>query len=240
MLALSTRPGLMDVFCGVITDWLDSHTVTPDKYPDKYHAAIITQQNIGWRHMFMGKLSQEWENLQGATLTSSGTLRAPHLWSASIIETILTLTIDLWTERNADVHGRTYAEQNAALLTRYRAEIHRLSSLRPEMRPSDTIILDHVDQILAHDKAIDLADWITTNRPLIYRSIKHAHTAATSRTRRIYSWFPPLSTTGFANIRRWARDRLIFDPYSKKKRHKEPPRGIQTTLTRNLSLRQIL
>ena len=240
MLRYSTCPGLMDTLCNVLTDWLDTQTVSIDKYPVKYHPAIITQQNIGWQQIFMGKLSQEWEKLQGPTCNPAGAPRSPHLWSTSIVETALRLTIDLWTERNADLHGRTYAEQNAALLTKHRAEINRLNELRPQMQPSDTIILDHVDQLLTNDKATDLGDWITTNRPLIYQSIKKAHITATSQTRRIYSWFPPVSTTGLATIKRWARDRLIFDPFSKKKRHKEPAHGIQTTLTRNLSLRQIL
>ena len=240
MLQLSTCPGLMHTFCSVITDWLDSQTVSIEKYPEAYHPAIITQQNIGWRQMFMGKLSQEWETLQGPTCTSAGTIRPTYLWSTSIIEILLNLTIELWTDRNAEVHGRTYAEQNATLLTKHRIEITRLKALRSTMRPSDTIILDHVDQLLTHEKATDLADWISTNRPLIYKSIKQAHITATSQTRRIYSWFPPVSTTGLTKIRRWARDRLIFDPFSKKKRHKEPSRGIQTTLTRTLSLRQIL
>ena len=35
------------------------------------------------------------------------------------------------------------------------------------MQPSDTIIFNHVDQLLTHDRAVNLADWIcfTTNLP---------------------------------------------------------------------------
>ena len=45
-----------------------------------------------------------------------------------------------------------------------------------------------------------------------------------------------VSTIGLATIWRGARDWLIFDPYLKKKQHKELSSGIQTTLTCNLSL----
>ena len=240
MTTLNTNWELQETFCSALTDWLDNQHVPLAKYPSQHHNAIITQTHIGWRQLFMGKMSQEWETLQGHTLTPHGSTRPAFLWSTSIIETLLTLTIDLWETRNAEVHGKTAAEQNAILLPKYRAEIIRLRDLQPRMQSRDTIIFDHVDQLLSHDRAVDLADWITTNRPLIYASIKKAHSQATSHTPRIYSWFPPLSSLGLARIRKWTRDRLIFDPFSKKKRHKEPSRSIQTTLTHNLSLRQIL
>ena len=240
MASLHTDPGLQDTFCSAITDWLDTQSVPLAKYPSTYHPALITQSHIGWRQLFMGKMSQEWEKLQGPTTTPQGSTRPAYLWSATVLEILITLTIELWETRNAEVHGKTAAEQNAILLPKYRAEITRLQDLQTRMRSCDTIIFDHVDQLLAHDRAVDLADWITTNRPLIYQSIKQARLTDTSNTPRIYSWFAPIAASGLARIRKWTRDRLIFDPFSKKKRHKEPPRGIQTTMTKNLSLRQIL
>ena len=57
------------------------------------------------------------------------TLRLTYLWSTSIIETVLNLPIDLWTEHNAEVHGQTYVEQNAALLKKPQAEITRPQAL---------------------------------------------------------------------------------------------------------------
>lgn len=60
----------------------------------------------------MGKLSQDWEQLQGPTKTPTGKTRAPFLWGASIIELPMNHTIILWKQRNKDVHGSTAQEKN--------------------------------------------------------------------------------------------------------------------------------
>ena len=42
----------LDVYHSCVTAWLDTRKGDPAKYPPptRYHNAIITQQNIGWRH----------------------------------------------------------------------------------------------------------------------------------------------------------------------------------------------
>ena len=109
---LGTKPGLIDVLCSTITDWFDTQNVTTKKYSKQYHRAIVSQSNIGWRQIFMGKLSQEWEKLQGPTKTAQGKTRPAYLWGASLVEISLNYMILLWEQRNRDVHGSTKEEEN--------------------------------------------------------------------------------------------------------------------------------
>ena len=54
---------LKETICMVIADWMENNKVDINKFPQKYHDAMITQENIGWFHMFAGHISQEWIKL---------------------------------------------------------------------------------------------------------------------------------------------------------------------------------
>ena len=63
---LETDDGLINMFWNTLTEWFDTETVTVNKYPQIYRRALTTQTNIGWRQIFMGRLSQDWLTLQGS------------------------------------------------------------------------------------------------------------------------------------------------------------------------------
>ena len=57
-------PGsIVNVFSSCVAEWFDTSKVDIQKYDSRYHSAIRSQSDIGWRHIFMGHLSQEWLNL---------------------------------------------------------------------------------------------------------------------------------------------------------------------------------
>ena len=58
-----TNHELKETICMVIADWMENNKVEINKFPQKYHDAMITQENIGWSHMFAGHISQEWIKL---------------------------------------------------------------------------------------------------------------------------------------------------------------------------------
>jgi hypothetical protein len=45
-------------------EWLETGEVNVSNYPIKYANAIMSQERIGWRHFFEGKILQEWLKLQ--------------------------------------------------------------------------------------------------------------------------------------------------------------------------------
>ena len=84
-----------------VAEWIQTKTVNVSTYPVKFHKAINTQSHIGWRHIFSGKLSQEWLHLQEqSTKVSIGRKRLSYVWGASIIEVLLNHFILLWDLRN--------------------------------------------------------------------------------------------------------------------------------------------
>lgn len=49
-----------------------------NQIPSTYRDALIAQQNIGLRQIIMGKMSQEWEKLQGLTISPAGSFLFVH------------------------------------------------------------------------------------------------------------------------------------------------------------------
>ena len=43
---LKTNHKLSEMLCMVITDWMENNKVEINKFPQKYHDAMITQENI--------------------------------------------------------------------------------------------------------------------------------------------------------------------------------------------------
>ena len=99
---LETDFGLMETLCQAVTEWFDHEKVDIDKHSVKYHRALITQNNIGWRHIFMGRISQEWLKTQASNMPTNGTRREAYIWGASIVVSI-TSFIELWEQRNEEV-----------------------------------------------------------------------------------------------------------------------------------------
>ena len=91
---LETDFGLMETFCHAVTvtDWFDSEKVNIDKYPVKYHRALITQTNIGWRlqllYIIWEGYHKEWLKLQGSYMTTNGTHRDAYIFGEhlSVVE----------------------------------------------------------------------------------------------------------------------------------------------------------
>ena len=111
MIQIKTRPEIIDTFCSAITEWFNRKETTTTKYHKNHHPAIATQTSIGWRHIFMGKISQEWEKLQGRQQMRSGKYLDGYVWAANIVEVSIKHYIILWEQRNNDVHVKHNEQQ---------------------------------------------------------------------------------------------------------------------------------
>ena len=93
------------------------NTVEINKLPQKYHDAMITQENIGWSHKFAGHISQEWIKLYKEsrhTNTNKNQYNQSYLWGASVVKVLLSEFVRLWEIRNEEAHGKT-KERNETL-----------------------------------------------------------------------------------------------------------------------------
>ena len=221
---LETDYGLKEMFCNAVTDWFQDERVDIDKYPVKYHLALITQNNIGWRQIFMGRISQEWEKLQGSGPTINGKNREAYIWGASLVEVSIKSFMELWEQRNEEVHGKTEQQKQKKRLEKLSIEVRRLHSMRDLTRPSDDFIF-HKDVEIFLEKATAkmAANYISTNKRIIKHSIAAATKQAITHTKNILHWLKPIRAGGKERIQKWKRDKLVHDAFSKKKRRKDAP-----------------
>jgi hypothetical protein len=72
----------------------------------------LSQEQIGWRHFFAGKITQEWLKLQAdSTNKTIGKKQDCYVWGASIVEITLKYFIKLWEQHNEEVHGKNNGQQ---------------------------------------------------------------------------------------------------------------------------------
>ena len=188
-----------------------------------------------------GTPQPEWEIIQGTTQLTNGRQRSQYLWGASVVELGLIYCINLWEQRNKDVHGHNATDSEKLLMAKYIEEINRLELLHPKMRPSDSFLLQGISTLRESTTSKVMATWIASRRPAIYNSIAMAKKGATDNTPSLYQWFKPIraSATTAQRLQRWTRNKLVYDPFSKKKRRKRVV-SCQPKLTPYLSLCGIL
>jgi hypothetical protein len=56
---METEFALKETLSTAIAEWSETGEVDVSKYPIKYANAILSQEGIGWRHSFAGKITQE-------------------------------------------------------------------------------------------------------------------------------------------------------------------------------------
>ena len=109
----NTDHSLSETLLTAIASWMDTGLVVVRKFPHKYRRAINTQFKIGWRQLFMGKISQEWIQLYEDTYVETPSQDEPkrrkyvdgYIWGANVVETLIRQMIILWETRNKKIHG---------------------------------------------------------------------------------------------------------------------------------------
>ena len=137
---LKTNHKLIEMLCMVIADWMENSKVEINKFPQKYHDAMITQENIGWSHMFAGHISQEWIKLykeSRCTNTNKNQHNQSYLWGASVVEVLLSEFVRLWEIRNEEVHGKTKERNETLRKKKLTIEAKRLKLLKDNARPGN-------------------------------------------------------------------------------------------------------
>jgi len=73
--------------------------------------------------------------------------------------------MELWEQRNQDVHGKKEAQQQSRRLQKLRIEIRKLHSLRDQTRPSDDFILhDDLKGFVENTTATKAANYISSTK----------------------------------------------------------------------------
>ena len=168
----------------------------------------------------MGRYTIKWEQLA-----------TNEHWITALVETTIQQVITLWETQNAELHGQTEAEQKERLLNRHRTVMQELLNRQPHCLPSDHFLFpENPQELLQKTSTTKRGNWILTRRPAILQSQKIAKERALANTKSISHWFQPIQQ-GFKKVKQWHQDKLLFDPFHKKKRHKEQQENAQQQTT---------
>ena len=92
-----------------------------DTLPEEVTMALIAQDDLGWINFIRGRHSIKWEEAYDLYLESGlgqNTFRSGRAWAKQLVESSLTLLVEIWCARNDQVHNQVDEEGNISLMYR--------------------------------------------------------------------------------------------------------------------------
>jgi hypothetical protein len=196
---LHTHPSLRDLLLTGIETWLDDDTIDLPTFPRRYHSLIQSQNAIGWRQLFNGRLSNKWSTMQDTHLLQCGLRtkdRTGPLWTKTIITTIWTHWSELWEIRNKANQGNASSELGTRRRQEALAELQYYYNHIRDMLPADRKFLMDSYETHAQLPTTTILNWLEGHREVLSNSIKTAKRLATKGVRNIASYFTVLARDG--------------------------------------------
>jgi hypothetical protein len=201
---LRTMPSLQKLLLQAISKWL----VDKPKFDTPFQMAvegytpavsrIILQQNaIGWDHIFQGRFSASWSDLQDtyyahqactADIESKKGLSGNY-WQVAIIGVLWTQWFQLWEIRNHDLHGADKRELARAERTEVERNLREIYDIKSQLEPSvQQLLCQHITAHFSKPVWYN-KNWIAIHAPLVTTSLKRAKARALQGVRSIRSYF---------------------------------------------------
>jgi hypothetical protein len=233
---METEFAINETLSTAIAEWLETGEVDVSKYPIKYANAILSQERIGWRHFFAGKISQEWTNLyDNSTHITERKKRDGYVWGAALVEVTLRHFIQLWELRNEEVHGKTVHQQEKTRKTKLSIDARKLNELKDKARPVDMgLFHSDIEVFLDQSTAQTIATFISSHRKAIANSVKKHTEAARVGATSVMQWIRGWKDNDKVIERMHARQRK--DLLETDGRKKERRRRQRTTSGRQKSI----
>jgi len=238
---METEFALGETLSTAVAEWLETGQVDVSKYPIKYANAILSQDRIGWRHFFAGKITQEWTKLHdNSRKITVGKKRDGYVLGAAIVELTLQHFITLWELRNEEVHGKTVVQQERTRKTKLSIDARKLNELKDKARPVDMgLFHDNIEEFLDKSTAQTIATYISSHRKAIANSVKKHMAAASAGATSVVDWIRGWDNNDKAIERMQARQRkdmLETDGRKKERRRRQVPSGRQRSIVGFMSL----
>ena len=194
---LRTNRGLQSILIRGLMTWFQGDTqLTAWGYTPKMMSLIHSQNAIGWGQLFNGRWSiQHWSLIQGASMGDDVTQRRSPLgdrWNVAILQDLLwSMWHELWTMRNAEVHGRDEATSRAAEMDILRRRLRLVYDQRFQVEPRVAAVLDTpMEQRLARG-AVYVKNWLAIHESLVHNSVRRANDRRAIRgVRSLHEYFP--------------------------------------------------
>jgi hypothetical protein len=200
LITLQTRPLLVQILMAAISGWLECNheqfTFDPTPYPHAFRRAIQQQNSIGWQHVFQGRFSHEWSDIQDGFYAShhdhTGTpqRRTGQRWQVAVIGVLWKQWKVLWASRNQDLHGTTAMQQCRALSRALQRDLRDVYDLKDQLEPSvRALLLTDLETHLQKPTWVNRM-WLDIHAPIVTASVKRAREKAIQGTKSIRHYFP--------------------------------------------------
>ena len=138
-----------------------------------------------------------------------------YVWGASIVEVILRQIIELWEQRNKDLHGRTDKEAEKLRKEKLIEKARGLNSLRKDVRPIDRWLFhNNFEQFITRSSSNQILHWISFNERAIKNSVKQWSKHNNKGVQSIIGWliqFSEDNDSRYKNLQRIMRKRHQLD-----------------------------
>ena len=191
--ALHTDPVLTSILTQGLQHWLNLTPFDEGGIPEAYQRLLLEQREIGWYHVFVGRLSLQWAACQSRYLSHS-----PHLskklsgpkWTNQIATFIITNWLELWDIRNKDRHGRDQKGKQKSLHDQAMRELTILYSFKEKVLQRHHTIFDQSLDDIQNKPSHYIRQWLNTHQAVILKSAKDAKVLSLLGVRPLTSYFP--------------------------------------------------
>jgi hypothetical protein len=150
---------------------------TPENYPAEYHQLIITQNQIGWQHLYKGRWSSQWAKLQddycASTTTAQGIIGTQ--WVLNMGRLLIDQWLKVWEQRNADRHSKDKILNETIHIQALQSQLHELYTYKTQVCPADASLFytSSTEHITNHTWTA-IEDWINIYKEAIIASAQQA------------------------------------------------------------------
>ena len=176
-----THPLLRYVFREGMMAWLDpgaDDSISPILFPQEVRRLISSQNAIGWRQIFRGRFSLEWQAIQNEYYLKhkrkSSYKRTGDRWQQQFIKVIWEAWYQLWSLRNGEVHGNTAATRVQAQRREVERQLTDISASRGFMEPEVRVLLAEDGEHQSQQPTIVTQNWLAMAGPVIRKSVRES------------------------------------------------------------------
>jgi hypothetical protein len=189
--SLATDPHLTDILLGGIESWLKNIPCKLLDLPPEYQKLLQEQNQIGWVHVFQGRISTSWQRLQQYHYSGLKPVKGRNgmSWSCSILSFVFTEWVILWEARNKAVHGidtSTCAQSKHSQALR---ELEILYSYGHNVLQRNWSLF--YDDLAVHQEQLtrSIRQWLNSYKDLLLHSLKEAKIKSLQQVRPITTYF---------------------------------------------------
>ena len=190
-----TDPDLQHLLLMALQGWMNEpqeEIYRPIAYdfPTRLSALIQQQNLIGWRHIFNGRFSVRWAELQDEYYSRMDqSLRTKQMtgqqWQSNIIGEIWEAWFLIWEKRNQDVHSHDSNTRTQATKKKVEEDLREIYAVRHQLEPSVREFLEEDVDIHRRRPTWVNQNWLAVHQPLVRDSLRKFKTGVLKGVRSI-------------------------------------------------------